>query len=58
MEQVVEELEPLPQGVAAAATDEGLRGELEPVLESLEKKGWSSGGLLGASGLASATQRC
>lgn len=40
MEQVLREFEPRLQSIAAAASDESLRGEIEPVLASLEEKGW------------------
>ena len=35
-----EAFEPLLQGIAAAASDAGLRGQIEPVLADLEEKGW------------------
>jgi hypothetical protein len=40
MERVLREFGPLLQGIAAAVEDEGLRGELEPVLAQLEERGW------------------
>jgi hypothetical protein len=40
MEQVLDEFEPLLQGIAAAVADESLRAEVEPVLADLEEKGW------------------
>jgi tetratricopeptide (TPR) repeat protein len=40
MEQVLREFGPLLLGVAAAVEDEGLRGELEPVLARAEESGW------------------
>ena len=40
VEQMLQDFEPLLQGIAAAASDESLRGEIEPVLASLEEKGW------------------
>ena len=40
MDQLLREFEPLLQGIAAAVDDEGLRGELGPVLADLEENGW------------------
>jgi hypothetical protein len=40
MAEVLREFEPLLQGIAAAAGDAGLRGEIEPVLARLEENGW------------------
>src|SRR5262249_9690944 len=40
LEQVLREFEPLLQEIIAAATDEGRRGALEPVLADLEQNGW------------------
>jgi len=37
---VLREFEPLLQSIAAAASDKSLRGEIEPVLASLEEQGW------------------
>jgi tetratricopeptide (TPR) repeat protein len=40
MERVLRDFGPLLQGIAAAVEEEGLRGELEPVLAQLEENGW------------------
>jgi len=40
MARVLREFEPLLQSIAAAASDKSLRGEIEPVLASLEEQGW------------------
>jgi hypothetical protein len=40
MTEVLREFEPLLQGIAAAASDAGLRAEIEPVLARLEENGW------------------
>jgi hypothetical protein len=40
MAQVLRQFEPLLQAVAAAASDESLRGEIEPLLARLEEQGW------------------
>ena len=39
-QQVLEEFAPLLEGIAAAATDAGLRTEIEALLPQLEEKGW------------------
>jgi hypothetical protein len=38
--EVLQRFEPLLQGIAAAVDDEGLRAEIEPVLEQVEQQGW------------------
>jgi hypothetical protein len=40
MRQVLQEFEPLLQGIAAAVNDESKRTEIELVLADLEQKGW------------------
>lgn len=40
MTQVLNQFEPLLQGIAAATKDESLREPIEPVLTQLEEKGW------------------
>ena len=40
MAQVLREFEPLLQAIAAAASDEGQRAEIEPLLARMEEKGW------------------
>jgi len=40
MKQVLQEFEPLLQGIAAAVNDEGLRAQIEPELAGLEQNGW------------------
>jgi hypothetical protein len=40
MAQVLREFAPLLQGIADAAADESLRGEIEPLLARLEENGW------------------
>jgi hypothetical protein len=40
IEQVLREFEPLLRGIAAAAAEESLRGEIEPAFARLEKQGW------------------
>ena len=40
MTQVLQQFEPLLQGIAAAVKDEGLRAQIEPVLANLEQNGW------------------
>jgi hypothetical protein len=38
--QMLNQFEPLLQGIIAAVNDESLRSELEPVLVDLEQRGW------------------
>jgi hypothetical protein len=40
MAQVLQEFEPLLQAIAAAASEESLRAEIERLLAGLEEKGW------------------
>ncbi len=40
MEQVLQKFEPLLSGIAAAASDKSLRGEIEHVLANLVEEGW------------------
>ena len=38
--RTIQEFEPLLQGIAAATANEGLRGEIEPVLAQIQEDGW------------------
>jgi len=40
MTEVLQEFEPLLQGIAAAVNDEGLRAQIEPALAESEENGW------------------